>query len=208
MAGCQAYQWAAQFPEMVKSILPFCASAKTSLHNHVFLEGVKAALVADKNWNNGEYKSPPVEGLKAFGRVYAGWAFSQDFFREELFKNLGFKTTEDLLKDWEEDHAKNWDANNLLTKLKTWQMADISSGPIYNNDFKKALRSIKARTILMPCNQDLYFRTQDNEFEAKNIPNSILKPIDSPFGHCAANPGNDKNFELQLDKNITELLNE
>jgi len=26
--------------------------------------------------------------------------------------------------------------------------------------------------------------------------------------HCAANPGNDKNFELQLDKNISELLNE
>jgi len=36
MAGCQSYQWAAQFPEMVKSTLPFCASAKTSIHNHVF----------------------------------------------------------------------------------------------------------------------------------------------------------------------------
>jgi homoserine O-acetyltransferase len=60
----------------------------------------------------------------------------------------------------------------------------------------------------MPCNQDLYFRTRDNEIEAKYISNSVLKPIDSPFGHCAANPGNDKNFELQLDKNIKELLNE
>jgi len=208
MAGCQSYQWAAQYPGMVKAILPFCASSKTSIHNHVFLEGVKAALVADKNWNNGDYKSPPVAGLKAFGRVYAGWAFSQDFFREELFKKLGFKTVEELLQDWENDHVKNWDANNLLAKLKTWQTADISSGPIYNNDFQKALKSIKARTILMPCNQDLYFRTKDNEFEAKYIPNSVLKPIDSPFGHCAANPGNDKNFELQLDKNISELLNE
>ena len=207
MAGCQAYQWAAQFPNMVKSILPFCAAAKTSIHNHVFLEGVKAALVADKNWNNGDYKSPPIVGLKAFGRVYAGWAFSQDFFRKELFKKLGFKTAEELLKDWENDHVKNWDANNLLTKLKTWQTADISSGPLYNNDFKKALKSISAKTILMPCNQDLYFRTKDNEIEAKYINNASLRPIDSPFGHCAANPGNDKNFELQLDKNISELLN-
>ena len=38
------------------------------------------------------------------------------------------------------------------------------------------------------------------------INNATLRPIDSPFGHCAANPGNDKNFELQLDKNISELL--
>ena len=67
--------------------------------------------------------------------------------------------------------------------------------------------SISARAILMPCNQDLYFRTKDNEIEAKYIKNALLKPIDSPYGHCSANPGNDKNFELQLDKNISELLN-
>ena len=28
MAGCQAYQWAAQYPDFVDAILPFCASAK------------------------------------------------------------------------------------------------------------------------------------------------------------------------------------
>ena len=206
MAGCQAYQWAAQYPDMVKAILPFCASAKTSAHNHVFLEGVKAALVADKNWNNGDYKSPPVAGLKAFGRVYAGWAFSQDFYREELYKKIGFKSVEDLLKNWENDHVENWDANNLLAKIHTWQTADISAGPTYNNNFEKALGSIQARTIIMPCNQDLYFRTKDNEIEANYIPNVSLRPYDSPFGHCVANPGNDKNFELELDKNINELL--
>ena len=58
----------------------------------------------------------------------------------------------------------------------------------------------------MPCNQDLYFRTKDNEIEAKLISNVSLRSYDSPFGHCVANPGNDKNFELELDKNIKELL--
>ena len=112
-----------------------------------------------------------------------------------------------MLDDWANDHAKNWDANNLLSKLKTWQLNDISKGPIYNNNHIKALRSIRAKTILMPCNQDLYFRTKDNEYEKKFIPNSSLRPINSPYGHCAANPGNDKNFEKKLDKKIRELLN-
>ena len=206
MAGCQSYQWAAQYPEMVKAILPFCASSKTSIHNHVFLEGVKSALQADKNWKNGNYTKQPVEGLKAFGRVYAGWAFSQDFYRKKLYKKLGFKNVNDLLKEWGNDHAKNWDANNLLSKLQTWQLNDISKGPKYNNNYIKALKSIRAKTILMPCNQDLYFRTEDNKYENKFIPRSSLRPIDSPFGHCAANPGNDKNFEKKLDKNINELL--
>ena len=207
MAGCQSYQWAAQYPGIVKAILPFCASSKTSIHNHVFLEGVKAALTADKKFNKGNYKKQPVDGLKAFGRVYAGWAFSQDFYREKLYKKFGFKNAEELLKDWANDHAKNWDANNLLSKLKTWQLNDISIGPIYKNNYIKALKSIRAKTILMPCNQDLYFRTEDNKFENRFISHSSLRSVDSPFGHCAANPGNDKNFEKKLDKNIGELLN-
>ena len=101
MAGCQAYQWGAQYPDMVGAILPFCASARTSPHNIVFLEGVKAALLADGAWNGGDYASPPEAGLRAFGRVYAGWAYSQAFYREGLYRGLGFETVEDLLIDWE-----------------------------------------------------------------------------------------------------------
>ena len=207
MAGCQAYQWAAQYPKMVKAILPFSASSKISIHNYVFLDGVKTALLTDANWKNGKYKKPPIAGLKAFGRVYAGWAFSQDFYRKKLFKKIGYNKVEDLLNDWANDHARNWDANNLLCKLKTWQLNDISKGPIYKNNYVNALKSIKAKTILMPCNQDLYFRTEDNEYEKKFINRVSLRPVDSPYGHCAANPGNDKNFEKKLDKNINELIN-
>ena len=206
MAGCQSYQWAAQYPDMVEAILPFCASAKTSEHNFVFLEGVKAALCADPIWNNGDYSSPPIEGLKAFGRVYAGWAFSQSFFREKKYKELGFKNVEELLIDWENDHINNWDANNLLTKLLTWQKNDISTGPIYNNNFTEALNRIKARAILMPCSHDLYFPPEDNEFEVKHMQNAELRKFDSIWGHCVANPGNDKNFEVALDNAINDLL--
>tara|TARA_B100001079_G_scaffold238336_1_gene221942 strand:- start:182 stop:1192 length:1011 start_codon:yes stop_codon:yes gene_type:complete len=206
MAGCQAYQWAAQYPDFVDAILPFCASAKTSPHNFVFLEGVKAALCADQNWNNGEYISPPIDGLKAFARVYAGWAFSQTFYRESLFKKIGYETIEDLLVDWENDHIENWDANNLLTKLATWQSSDISVGPLYNGNFILALKSIKAKTILMPCTQDLYFPPKDNFIEARYIMNAEIRPFDSPFGHCVANPGNDLNFELSLDRAIVDLI--
>ena len=206
MAGCQAYQWAVQYPDIVNAILPFCSSAKTSSHNFVFLEGVKAALCADQNWNKGNYTIPPVAGLKAFARTYAGWAFSQTFFRDSFYKKLGFNTVEDLLQDWEKDHVINWDANDLLAKLATWQANNISVGPYYKNNYKKALQSIKARTILISCTQDLYFSLEDNVFEAQNIPNVDLRQYDSPWGHCVANPGNDPGFENLLDKSICDLL--
>lgn len=206
MAGCQAYQWAAQFPDMVDAILPFCASAKTSPHNHVFLEGVKAALLADGNFRDGDYDTPPVAGLEAFGRVYAGWAFSQTFYRDGLYRRLGYGSPDDLLDDWARDHAENWDANNLLAKLRTWQLGDISANPLYNGDFRKALGAITARAILLPCRDDLYFPPEDNALEAQHMPHAELKVFESPWGHCVASPGNEPAFTAFLDDCISSLL--
>ncbi len=206
MAGCQAYQWAAQYPDMVDAIVPFFASAKTSPHNIVFLEGVKAALQADQAWNGGNYEKQPERGLRAFGRVYAGWAYSQTFYREGLYRKMGFATFEDLLIDWERDHVENWDANDLLAMLWTWQRGDISANELYHGDFVRALGAIRARAILIACRQDLYFPPQDNEIELRHLPNAKLVVADSPWGHCAASPGNDPDFERLLDGCISEVL--
>ena len=205
MAGCQAFQWGAQYPEMVDSILPFCASAKTAEHNWVFLEGVKAALQADAAFNQGNYQSPPEKGLKAFGRIYAGWAFSQTFFRDKLYRHKGFESAEELLQDWEQDHL-SWDANDLLCKLSSWQMGDISQQSPYNGDFAKALASIKARTIVIACDNDLYFRPEDNAIEVEYIEHGELRIYQSPWGHCVASPSNEPEFERYLDDTINELI--
>ena len=205
MAGCQSFQWAAQYPDFVKAILPFCASAKTSEHNIVFLDGVKAALQADAVYADGNYSEPPVKGLKAFGRVYAGWAFSQTFYREKMYRLKGFDSAEALLQDWEQDHL-NWDANDLLCKLWTWQQGDISANDLYQNDFKAALNAIKAETIVIVCDNDLYFRPEDNQIEIEHIIGGELRIYESPWGHCVASPGNDPEFQRYLDQAISELL--
>ncbi len=205
MAACQSFEWGAQFPERVGAILPFCGSAKTSYHNSVFLEGVKAALEADQTFNGGDYTVPPSAGLKAFGRVYAGWAFSQTFYREQLHQRIGFETFEDLLRDWEEDHLR-WDANDLLAKLWTWKNGDISANETYAKDFRKALAAIRARAIVVPCSTDLYFPPEDSAIEVEHMPNAELRVYDSPWGHCVATPGRDAAFNAFLDDCVGELL--
>lgn len=113
LAAVQAYHWAALFPELVERFLPFCGAARCSPHNFVFLEGVKAALCADGTYRDGTYEQKPAAGLRAFGRVYAGWAYSQSFFRDGLYCRLGYASIEDFLIAWEDEHLA-WDANDLL----------------------------------------------------------------------------------------------
>ena len=205
MAGCQSFQWGAQYPDMVEAILPFCASARTSPHNVVFLAGVKAALRADAAWNGGDYEAPPEAGLKAFARVYAGWGFSQAFYRDGHYREQGFETVEDLLLDWERDHLSR-DANDLLHMLWSWQKGDISANAAYGGDFEKALGAIRARAIVAPCSTDLYFPPEDNAIEVGHMPNAELRVFESPWGHCVASPGERPEFSRFIDGCIAELL--
>lgn len=207
VGGCQAYEWAAQFPDFVERLLPFCATAQCSPHNHVFLEGVKAALTADGDWAGGRYAAPPERGLRAFGRAYAGWAYCSTFFNDGEYRALGFATVEDLLLDWEADHLQ-WDANDLLCKLWSWQNADISANSRYRGDPAAALRAITARTIVMPSSTDMYFNAEHARREAALIPNAEFRPFQSGWGHCACTPGApDPAFPAFLDEAVSDLLN-
>ncbi len=208
MGGVQTFEWAAQFPDVVSRALPFCATARCSPHNHVFLEGVKAALTADGSWENGGYVDPPERGLRAFGRAYAGWAYSSRFFDGAMYRELGFGTTEALLQDWERDHL-TWDANDLLCKIWTWQHADISANDRYEGDLEAALEAIEARTIVMPSTTDMYFSAGQAEREASLIPKVEFRPFQSDWGHCAATPSAPApGFMAFLDRAIEDLLSE
>lgn len=207
MGAQQAFHWAVRYPEQVRTLLPWCGSAKTSIHNGVFLEGAKAALTADAAWQDGFYTHPPKQGLKAFGRVYAGWAYSQTFFRERLYTQLGFDSVDALLEDWERDHL-SWDANDLLAMLWSWQQADISANEHYQGDFRAALGNISARAIVMPAATDLYFTPEDSAIEVKYMPHAELRVIPSVWGHCAGGPGRNPVDTAFVEEAIAQLLND
>lgn len=207
MGALQTFHWGALYPDMMDTIAPFCGSAKCSRHNFVFLEGVKAALQADAAWDNGWYKSKPEKGLRAMARVYAGWGFSQDFYRAELdLKTLGYSSLEDFLVAFWEGFFLPKDANNLLTMLWTWQNGDISANEVYGGDFKNALGAIKAKAYVMPGQTDLYFPVADSEFEVANMPNAELIPVPSIWGHFAGGPGTNPVDVDFLDGKLKELL--
>jgi pimeloyl-ACP methyl ester carboxylesterase len=74
------------------------------------------------------------------------------------------------------------DANNLLTKLWTWQHGDIGRTPGFDGSLERALASIEARAILMPGEKDLYFPPEDNEWEARHMPSAELRVIPQRVG--------------------------
>jgi homoserine O-acetyltransferase len=206
MGAQQSYHWGALFPDMVERIAPWCGSAQTSRHNFVFLEGVKAALMADDAWRGGWYDRPPSKGIRAMARVYAGWGPSQAFYREKVYLEMGFSSVEDYLITAWEGRFLELDANDLLAMASTWQNGDISDNPKYEGDFVRALGAIKARAIVMPSETDQYFPPEDNEIEVAHMPNAEFRPIPSIWGHLAGGPGRNPDDTAFIDRALKELL--
>ena len=207
MGGLQTFHWGAMYPDMMDLLAPFCGSAKCSRHNFVFLEGVKAALTADDAFQNGWYREKPHKGLRAAARVYAGWGFSQSFYREQLdLKALGYASLEDFLVSFWEGFFLPKDPNNLLAMLWTWQNGDISANEFYGGDYRAALGAIKAKAYVMPGATDLYFPPEDSENEVANMPNATYVPIPSIWGHFAGGPGTNPVDVKFLDDKLKELL--
>ena len=197
MGAQQAYHWAALFGASVERIVVNCGSAKTAPHNFVFLEGVRATLMAARTEE---------EGKRAMGRIYAGWALSQTFYRRELWRGLGFSSLEDfLVRSWEAGFVRR-DCRDLLAQLWTWQHADISANDLYRGDLAMALAGIKAKVLLMPSATDLYFQTDDNRGELPQLKHATLAEIPSIWGHRAGNPRDNEEDQAFIDARVTALL--
>lgn len=206
MGAAQTYQWGVSYPDMMDALLPFCGSAVTSPHNKVFLDSVAAALTADAAWQGGWYTEQPHIGLRAAARVYAGWGFSQAFYREEEWRALGFTSLDDFLVGfWEGFFLDGRDVNNLLSMLWTWKHGDVGNTPGFHGDTKAALRSIRARIIQMPCETDLYFCPEDEEWSSRFISGTELRVIPSIWGHFAGG-GSHETDTAFIDQGVRDLL--
>lgn len=200
MGGQQAYYWAVMHGSgadpFLKNAVPICGSAKTSGHNYAFLEGPIAALTQSADYDGGRYKANgvwPAQGLRAFGRAYAAWLTSAEWFRQELWRNLGAAS----LKDWlfppeGEAGYESWDPEDLLTLARMWQAADVGT-VAGDGDYTKALEGVTARVMVMPSVTDQYFDVKDGENDVKFLKNGIFQPIPTVWGHIAgANPADVK----------------
>jgi len=204
MGACQSYAWAALHPEMVEAIAPISGAARTSEYNKVFLLGNIRSITSDPDWNDGFYTDkPPIKGVKTMAALYAGWAFSEPFYREGVFRAFGAGTVEEFIDQFWDAFYVKCDANDLLAQMWTWWHNDLGDHPNFGGDFEAALGAIQARTIIMNSETDQYFPPIDSAYEAAHIKGAESRPIPSVWGHMAPfNPAD----QAVIDATLRELL--
>lgn len=188
MGGQQALHWGAMFPDQVGKVVAICATAKLAPHAWVVFEGIRSALTGDPCWKDGWFDGHPVQGLRAMGRVYAGWGFSQEWYRQGLYKTLGASSIEDFIVSHYEARFLKRNANDLMAMIWTVQHADLGRCAPFGGDLAKALGAIKAPVLALPSQTDFYFQPEDVRTEMAHVSNARVRVIPSIWGHRAGNP--------------------
>ncbi len=205
MGAQQTWEWAVRYPDMVKRAAPIAGRARNSPHDFLFIETFTYALKSDPAWNNGHYREPNTVnlGLCHLADLWSLMGFSVEFFREELYMNIGFSSLEEFRTGFTQNYFLPMDPNNLLCMAWKWQQGDVSR--LTNGNLVSALGRIRAKVFVIAIDSDMLFPPSDCETDQKLTPNSELRVIHSQAGHLGLFGLQPSYFE-QIDKYLGELL--
>lgn len=191
--------------------------------DYVAVQAMKQKVARGEDIGRNLKEVKPKRGLRAFARGYGAWLTSTHWFRDRLWGKvdggLGFENVEAWMSAREVGYL-GWDADDLLVLARMWQLGDIGTvlpgenelsqlGGGLGSDEKlhKALQSIRAKVLLLPCQTDQYFPPDDSQIEVKYLAQGRCEPIPSVWGHTAGGGANPKDVEW-LNKQIQAFMAE
>ncbi|MFH1032553.1 MAG: homoserine O-acetyltransferase [Chloroflexota bacterium] len=197
MGGMQVLEWMVSYPERIRSAIPIATTLRHSPQQIAFNEVGRQAIMADSNWNGGNYYDGPLpaSGL-AVARMVGHITYMSDKSMAEKFgrrlKNdkPDFKFTADFeveryLQYRGNNFVKRFDANSYLYVTKTIDYFDASGGKKLGEVFK----GIDTRVLVIAFKSDwLYPAYQSQEIvRACKLAGLDVTycEIDSNYGHDA-----------------------
>src|SRR5262252_5609978 len=174
MGGMQALEWAVAYPDRVVAAIPIATTTRHSAQQIAFNEVGRQAIMADPDWNEGNYygKQPPARGL-AVARMVGHITYMSDESMREKFgrrlrdrENFGFGfdvdfEVESYLRYRGSQFVNRFDANSYLFITKAMDYFDLTAD---DRSLTTAFSAATARFLVISFSSDwLYPSYQSQE---------------------------------------------
>jgi homoserine O-acetyltransferase/O-succinyltransferase len=186
MGGMQTLQWGVSHPDFMDALVAIVPLAKTPAWTVAVLEASRKAIMDDAAWKDGNYETPPENGIRLWRDIVSLLAARTPDMYSAQFKN-GMDVLP-WMKEQEDAAMKAFDANDWIYQTWAYERHDVGTTPGFNGDTARALASIKAKTLILTGTKDLLNPEFEPKEMGKNIPNVKMETI-SPgtvTGHASA----------------------
>ncbi len=153
MGGMQVLQWGVSHPDFMDSLVALVPLARTPAWTVTVLEASRKAIMLDPAWNGGNYVAPPVNGIRLWRDILNLLAArTPEMYRYQFPNPLDVLP---WLKQQEDAAIPAFDANDWIYQTWAYERHDVGTTPGMNGDSVKALRAIKAKTLVLVGQKDL-----------------------------------------------------
>ena len=175
MGGMQVLQFVANYPDKAKTAIPIACTASHSAQNIALNELGRQAIMADQNWNKGNYfntNSSPNKGL-AVARMAAHITYlSKKGLQEKFGRKL--QERDDLKFSFDADFqiesylrhqgsvfVDRFDANSYLYITRAMDYFDLIKQ--YNGNLSEAFKTSKTKFFIISFTSDWLYPTPENK---------------------------------------------
>jgi homoserine O-acetyltransferase len=202
MGGMQALEWAVTYPDHVAAALPIATTARHSAQQIAFNEVGRQAVMADPDWNHGNYygRRPPARGLAVARMVGHITYMSDESMRQKFGRRLRAPDqfeVESYLQYRGSQFVDRFDANSYIYITRAMDSFDLTQrGPLAS-----LFERIRTRFLVISFSSDWLYPS----YQSVEIVNALRsRNCDVAYCNLASNYGHDA-FLVQVDEQ-TELV--
>ena len=201
IGGMQVLEWCVRYPEMVVSAIPLATTTKHSALAIAFHEVARQAIMADPNWNNGDYYGGPKpdHGLAVARMIGHITYLSDESMRHKFGRHLQDKSdfsfnfnadfqVESYLRYQGTKFVERFDANSFLyiTKAADYYDLERQHG---SESAVKAFSKARAKFLVVSFTSDWLYPTYQSKAMVQAIKKNGLDvsfcEIEAEWGHDA-----------------------
>ena len=199
MGGMQVLQWAIEYPDFVKAVIPVATTTHLSAQSIAFDAVGRSAILGDHNFNNGQYSNEkgPDSGL-AIARMIGHITYlSEKGMREKFGRKINDAdsyshdfnsrfSVETYLDYQGQAFVERFDANSYLYITRAMDYFDLIKD---YGCLAEAFRNTNSRFLVISFSSDWLFTPQQSEVIVdalvENGKDVSYCNIASPYGHDA-----------------------
>ena len=174
MGGMQVLEWAATFPDRLRTVIPIATAPEHSAQNIAFHEVGRQAIMADANWHGGNYlehHTHPQRGL-AIARMVAHITYlSEPSLQTKFGRQLQDRDTvtfgfdadfqvESYLRHQGSTFVDRFDANSYLYITRAMDYFDLAQR--HNGVLGEAFRQSQSRFCVISFTTDWLYPTTES----------------------------------------------